>query len=97
MYKIDEMRNKIFLTILMLVGLIVLGSIAFGQIQTNAGSSSTAAAPLQTNMSIIKLPEGAVDLKVPINIFNNSSKVYWNSPAKQYGSGTLEVVTLIPQ
>jgi hypothetical protein len=66
----------------MLVGLMVLSSNAFGQFQTNAGSSSTATVPLQTNMSIIKLPEGAIDLKVPINILNNSSKVYWNSPSK---------------
>ena len=75
----DEMRNKILITILVLVGLIVLGSSVFGQ--SNAGMSSTATGDIKTNVSSIKLPEAAIDLKVPINLINNSSKVFWNSPS----------------
>src|SRR5271157_2898001 len=60
------MKNKIFLTTLLLVGLVALCSNAFGQIQTNESS--------------IKLPEGAIDFKVPINLINNSSEIFWSCP-----------------
>jgi hypothetical protein len=78
---VDEMRNKILLTTLVLVGLLVLGSNAFGQFQTNAGLSS-GTGQIQANVSSAKLPEEAIDLKVPINIINNSSKIFWNSPSQ---------------
>ena len=76
------MKNKIFLTTLVLVGLVGLGTNAFGQFQTNAGSDSAATGQTQTNVPSIKLPEGAIDLKVPINLINNSSKAYWYSPSQ---------------
>ena len=76
------MKNKLFLTTLLLVGLFGLGSSAFGQFQTDAGSSSTATEQVQTNVSKMKLSEGIIDLKVPINLINNSSKTFWNNPSK---------------
>lgn len=66
------MKNKTFLTILVLVGLMVLGSNSFGQSQKNAGSNSTAIG--QTHLN--------VDSKVPIILANNSSKVFWTSPSQ---------------
>jgi hypothetical protein len=76
------MKNKIFLTMLVLVGLVSLGSSALDQVQTNAGSISNATGQVQTTISNMKLPEGAIDLKVPISLINNSSKAFWKSPSK---------------
>jgi hypothetical protein len=76
------MKNKIFIVTLVLFGLAGLGSNAFGQFQTNAGSSSIAPGQIQTNVSSIKLTEVAIDSKVPINLLNNSSKAFWISPSK---------------
>lgn len=85
------MKNKSCITTLVLfglVGFVVLSSSAFGQIPATEGSSSATTEQVQTNLSSSKLPESvklsemAIDFKVPINLINNSSKVFWNSPSK---------------
>jgi hypothetical protein len=85
-------KNKIFLTMLVLIGLVGLGSSAFDQVQTNAGSISNATGQIQTTASSIKLAEGAVDLKVPISLINNSSKAFWKSPSKIPATITASVI-----